>query len=258
MDSDDVNETDHRSDHDEEPDTEITESNYEGVNLDIKKRFSDRWSRTSSFSLSSPPWDWGAQKAGININFATRGRFEDAVCDQQGLTFCEADPLTAVLIAFFEMDLFNLDLSDKGMGSIPLSAGLIYSRSKVNFKQNFQGTTNGSMPYHVYGHTNISSLELYGHARSDFGPMTNWPFSPSFSPFMRAGFSYLCNKGEFDFMGPGDDFGYNRNHSGLNFTGGFGTDIGFGGPFGARLNLDYTTGGADSNLRFGAGLTYSF
>lgn len=245
-------ETTDESDPEETPESEeFIGSDYEGQDFTVTKRFSDRWFIYPNFQLDRV-------RAGAKLDFATRGAFEDAVCDQSGISNCMADNFTPVFVAFSEWEFARFDLSDKGVGVIPVSAGLSYTRSIVESRQDYNFGASGSSSYQVDGSTTINSLELYSHFRRDFSPVLSVPLRPSFSPYIKLGASRVWNSGEFSTIGNGGSLFEKRKHSGLHFNGGIGTDIGFGEKYYSRLNADFTTGGADANFRLGFGVGLRF
>lgn len=250
------NEIETSADPEEDPETPDPEEKLEESNTDTPVEQPDQTSFFDSFP--SPDLGLLSGTAGIQLDFATRNRFRNAVCDQQGLMECHVDGLTPVYVAFAELDLWEADLSHLGIGSLPVGVGMSVTRGRVNFQQGYASGIAGPDPFLVDGRVNVTTLDFYGRTGLNLAPLNNWPFTPAFSPYFRMGFTHIWNRGRFDFGSPGSRMGFNRKHNGLNFTGGIGTDINFDGFWGARLNLDYMGGGADANFRFGGGVIFRY
>lgn len=197
-------------------------------------------------------------KVGAKLDWATRSSFEDAVCAQDGLSDCMVDGITPVLVFFGEVSLFNWDLTDQGIGVVPISAGVAFTLSEVAFEQNHDYGRASPLPYNINGDVGILGLDTYVHASRSFNPVQTLPGKPAFSPYLNLGISNLWNCGDFEFLSDDLEEHYHREHHGVHFIGGVGTDVNFGGKWGTRLNLDYIAGGADANLRFGVGVTRKF
>jgi len=243
------------TDNSEPEDTPDTEENigreYEPLEL------TDRYRLTEQISIFKG-FEWNRLTVGAKFDFATRGAFEDAVCDQTGISDCTVDNFTPVFGLFSEMDLGVWDLTGRGFGTVTLSGGLSYTVSSVDFSQYFPNGVAESSPFRVNGSTDISTFDLYGNLRRNFSPNSDLPFKPSFSPFIKLGVSQIWNSGRFETIYNADTNLEKRRHNGLHFNGGLGTDIGFGDRFFTRLHADYTAGGADANLRFGIGAGFKF
>lgn len=195
---------------------------------------------------------------GVKLDWATRSSFKDAVCTQDGLSDCTVDAVTPVLVLFGETKVFDWDLTDNGLGVLPISLGASFSLSQVDFKQSFDYGAASSMPYNIKGKTGILGFDVYGKAARTFSPVQSLPGAPELTPFFNLGISNLWNCGDFEFTSDDESYDYHRKHHGVHFKGGAGLDMKFGETWGTRFNLDYTAGGADANFRFGLGFTYSF
>lgn len=213
-------------------------------------------------SQSEPAIDWGilgtSTKVGAKLDWATRSSFKDAVCGQDGLVNCTVDGITPVLVLFGETSLFNWNLTEQGFGMVPISAGASLTLSQVNSSQNYAYGAASPLPYDISGQTGILGFDTYIRTHRRFEPILTLPGRPIFSPYVKIGMSNIWNCTDFKFMSMDETYDYHRKHHGIHFMGGLGTDINFSGPWGARFNLDYTAGGADANLRFGAGVNYTF
>ena len=242
----------------EEPEPEDAPETEEHIGREYEPlELTDRYRITEQVSIFKG-FQWNRISVGAKLDFATRGAFEDAVCDQVGISGCSVDNLTPVFGLFSEMDLGMWDLTGRGFGIVTLSGGLSYTLSSVNFSQSYPNGVAGSSSFRVKGNTDISTLDLYGNLRRNFSPNSELPFKPSFSPFIKLGASQIWNSGRFETIYSTDTSLDKRSHNGLHFIGGVGMDIGFGDRFYTRFNTDYTAGGADANLRFGFGAGFKF
>lgn len=207
---------------------------------------------------SKPKFRFTAPTIGMKLDWATRSSFKDAVCAQDGISDCTVDSITPVLVLFGETKVFDWDLTDKGIGVVPLSLGASFSLSQVDFEQSYDYGDASPLPYNVKGNTGILGFDMYGKASRSFAPIQSLPGAPELTPYFNLGVSNLWNCGDFEFTSDDESYDFHREHHGIHFRGGAGLDMKFGDHWGSRFNLDYTAGGADANLRFGIGATYSF
>ncbi|MDX1642430.1 MAG: hypothetical protein R3220_12075, partial [Balneolaceae bacterium] len=240
----------------EDPDEEDEEQDLSTDTDDSSIVFTDKTFQTRT---SSGDRIFGSSiKVGGKLDWATRSSFKDAVCAQDGLVGCSVDGLTPVLVLFGETSLFNWNLTEQGIGMLPISVGASFTLSQVDFEQNYAYGTASPLPYDISGQTGILAFDTYVRAHRAFKPVLSLPGRPAFSPYLNIGMSNIWNCTDFDFLSDDESYEYHREHHGVHFIGGLGTDVNFGGSWGARINMDYTFGGPDANLRIGAGITHIF
>lgn len=179
---------------------------------------------------------------GVTFGFKADGvhwtEFDDAVCGQSNLVGCEVDEYSLLLLPFAEVRL----------GPLPVSLGVAGSYSEVDFRQEFDRSSDPRLPGRVDGKMDVWSVEGYGRL--------GWWVNSWLNPYVLAGTAWILNSAEFRPTVPDGSVMEERDSDGFRFRAGGGLDALVLGSLGLRFNVDYLSGGsddADSQIRFGGG-----